>query len=100
VPHEGTFGNENLTSTCLYDIWHLTREGHIDLADLGHAIEAKWAFRGKKSADARAAFEAKEARYKKLWNARLSAQMAELPEFDEVYRAVRLALRQAGLIVK
>jgi predicted nucleotidyltransferase component of viral defense system len=84
----------------LYDIWHLTREGHIDLADLVHAIEAKWAFRGKQSADARAAFEAKKVRYKKLWNPRLSAQMAELPEFDEVYRAVRRALRQAGLIEK
>ena len=30
----------------------------------------------------------KEARYKKLWSARLAAQMAELPPFDDVYRLV------------
>ena len=32
---------------------------------------------------------AKETRFKKLWQARLSAQMADLPEFDGVYRSVR-----------
>lgn len=37
---------------------------------------------------------------KKLWAPRLSAQMVDLPEFTEVYRAVRRALRQAGLAGK
>jgi predicted nucleotidyltransferase component of viral defense system len=84
----------------LYDIWYLERGGHIDLADVVHAIEAKWAFRGKKRTDLRGAFEAKEGRYKKLWRPRLSAQMAELPPFEEVFRCVRRALRQTGLIGK
>ena len=39
---------------------------------------------------------AKEARYKKLWHIRLETQLAELPEFSGVYRAVQRALRQAG----
>jgi predicted nucleotidyltransferase component of viral defense system len=84
----------------LYDIWYLTRDDHIDLADLTHAIEEKWAFRGNRPPDVRGAFEAKEGRYRKLWDKRLSAQMVELPEFEEVYRFVRRALRQGGLIEK
>ena len=42
--------------------------------------------------------EKKEARLKALWDKRLAAQMAELPEFDGVFRAVRRALRQAALV--
>jgi hypothetical protein len=30
---------------------------------------------------------------------RLAAQIAELPEFDRVFRAVRRALKQAGLVM-
>jgi len=33
-------------------------------------------------------FVKKEARLRKLWHARLANQMAALPHFDEVYRAV------------
>jgi hypothetical protein len=43
-------------------------------------------------------FQKKEARLKKLWSTRLAAQMAELPEFDGIFRAVQRAFRQAGLI--
>ena len=82
----------------LYDIWFLAGNGHVVLGDVTHAIDKKWAFRKKKPADARQAFESKEARYKKLWNMRLSAQMAELPEFAEVFRFVRRAFRDAGII--
>jgi predicted nucleotidyltransferase component of viral defense system len=82
----------------LYDIWFLTSDGHVDLRHLTHALEKKWAFRGKKLADAREALDAKEARYKKLWEMRLAAQMAELPEFQEVFRVVRRALREAGIL--
>ncbi len=63
-------------------------------------MEKKWAFRKKKPADARGALESKEARYKKLWDVRLAAQMAELPEFAEVFRSVRRALREADIIGK
>jgi hypothetical protein len=33
-------------------------------------------------------FVKKEARLRKLWQVRLANQMADLPRFDEVYRAV------------
>ena len=54
-------------------------------------------FRQKELSDVKGGLIRKEARLKKLWNIRLSAQMATLPEFDEVYRAVSRELRQAGL---
>ncbi|GMU61810.1 MAG: hypothetical protein AMXMBFR34_35730 [Myxococcaceae bacterium] len=40
----------------------------------------------------------KEARYKKLWAVRLGQQLATLPPFDDVFRAVRRSLRDAGLV--
>ena len=81
----------------LYDIWHLTEHAHIELEHLKGPVEEKLAFRGKKLDDVRDELSAKEARLKKLWDTRLSAQMASLPQFDEVYRSVRRAFRQAGL---
>ncbi len=84
----------------LYDIWFLTSDGHIDLCDVIHAIEKKWEFRKKRLADARRTLETKEARYKKLWDVRLAAQRAELPEFVEVFRLVRRALREAMILEK
>lgn len=84
----------------LYDVWYLVNGQHVDLTDLGDAIEKKLEFRGKALADVRGQFLTKEVRYRKLWASRLSAQMVELPEFTTVYRTVRRALRQAGLIGK
>jgi len=81
----------------LYDIWYLAEEAHVDLDHLKGAVEEKLGFRGKKLDDVRGEFAAKEARFKKLWQIRLAAQLASLPEFDEVYRAVRRSFRQAGL---
>lgn len=84
----------------LYDVWHLVDEGHVDPADVVDAIRQKWAFRGKKLAEVRGEWAAKEPRYRKLWGLRLSGQMVDLPEFNEVYRTVRRAFRQAGLTRK
>lgn len=81
----------------LYDVWHLTGEGHVDLAEVVEAIEQKWDFRGKKLGDVRDEFAAKEPRYSRLWGPRLSGQLVDLPEFNDVYRAVQRALRRAGL---
>lgn len=81
----------------LYDIWHLTKEEHVDLSRLKGAVEEKLGFRGKKLGDVRGELAAKEARFKKLWQTRLAAQMASLPEFEEVYRSVRRAFRHADL---
>lgn len=84
----------------LFDIWYLLDEGHIDLRDVLHAVEKKWEFRGKNMADVRKEFATKEARYRKLWIPRLSAQVINLPEFETVYRAVHRSLRQSGVIGK
>lgn len=81
----------------LYDIWHLTTEGHVDLDQLKDEVEKKLEFRGRALTTLGEEFMKKEARLKKLWRARLAAQMAGLPEFDRVFRAVHHSLRQAGL---
>ena len=77
--------------------WFLVVGGHVDLHDLVKAIEQKWDFRGIKFEEATGEFQAKKARLKKLWKTRLENQMVELPEFENVYRSVQRAFRQAGL---
>jgi hypothetical protein len=89
-------------TTCwnLYDLWYLTANGHVRLPDLLESIERKLEFRGLTLARAGKEFGAKEARYKKLWQVRLEAQMADLPEFDVVCRTIKRALRQAGIATR
>ncbi len=81
----------------LYDVWYLVEGGRIDLAGIVEGVERKLEFRGKRLGDVRGELPAKEARYRRLWSARLSAQMVELPGFEGVWRSVRRAFRQAGL---
>ena len=66
------------------------------LADLVDSVVRTLEVRGLTLAQVGGQFAVKEARYRKLWQVRLAAQMAELPEFDAVYREVRRALRQGG----
>jgi predicted nucleotidyltransferase component of viral defense system len=82
----------------LYDLWHLSTNKYVDLADLSEAVDLKMKFRKKELSDVKGGLIRKEARLKKLWNVRLSTQMALLPEFDEVYRAILRELRQAGFL--
>lgn len=81
----------------LYDLWFLTSGGHVDLSVFDDPVARKLEFRGLTLAQVSREFAAKEARYRKLWQVRLAAQMAELPEFGAVYREVRRALRQVGI---
>jgi len=78
----------------LYDLWHLSGNRLVKPADLIEAVRAKAAFRSRTLNDAKDMFQRKEARLRKLWAVRLAAQMADLPEFDEVYRAVTRELRK------
>ena len=66
----------------------------MDLSDLIDPVARNLEFRGLTRSQIREEFTAKEARYKKLRRVRLSAQMAELPEFGAVYREVRRGLPQ------
>ena len=81
----------------LYDTWFLVSNGHVDLAMLAPEIDSKLEFRGRTTEGLDEELARKEKRYQKLWNVRLGAQMAELPEFDEVFRSVRRHLRAVGL---
>ena len=82
----------------IYDIWYLISHNHVDLASLRVELEQKLQFRGREIGDLGKEFLSKEARYRKLWDARLSMQMAELPEYGDVFRLVRREFRRAGLL--
>ena len=84
----------------LYDLWYLASEGLVDLASLLPEIESKLASRGRSRGAMSEELATKEARYKKLWTVRLSQQMATLPPFEDVFRATRRSLRDAGLITR
>lgn len=82
----------------LYDLWYLTQQNDaVALSECLEAIHVKLAHRGKKLENVRDEFYKKETRLKKTWETRLSAQMANLTEFDHVYRAVKRSLRQAKI---
>jgi len=82
----------------LYDLWYLTEYSHcVNLRDCLEATHAKLAHRGKQLDEVHEEFQKKEARLKKTWETRLSAQMASLSEFDNVYRAVKRVFRQAKI---
>jgi len=82
----------------LYDVWYLTAVENIDLTTLIPKVASKLEFRDRALAEMGDEFVKKEARLRKLWQVRLANQMADLPHFDEVYRAVRRSLRVAGLM--
>ncbi len=82
----------------LYDLWQLTEETKkVNLNECLPGVHAKLKFRGKVLGDVRADFEKKESQLKTKWETRLSAQMAILPKFDVVFRAVKRQLRQAKI---
>ena len=81
----------------LYDLWHLTSNEGIELGALAGGMRQKLAFRGKPCTGLADAIRAKEVRLRSLWEKRLGYQMAVLPEFEEVFRAVQRTLRQANL---
>jgi uncharacterized protein len=81
----------------LYDYWYLTSRAGVVADHLTDAICAKLDFRGQPCEGIEDKIRRKEARLKALWSGRLAYQMTKLPEFDDVFRAVRRTLRQANL---
>jgi len=81
----------------LYDFWHLTVNDGVELGHLVDAIRQKLEFRGKECKGIEDDILRKEPRLKALWSGRLAYQMSELPQFEEVFRAVRRELRRAKL---
>lgn len=82
----------------LYDLWYLVRGSHVDLARVRDVLGTKAASREQRGLDLAAELVSKEARLRRLWDVRLSSEAAHLPEFDDVFRAVRRALRAAGFL--
>lgn len=82
----------------LYDVWYLTEREKMTISLLIPEIKSKLEFRGRELVSMGEEFANKEARLKKLWQIRLANQMAELPHFEEVYRAVQRSFRTAGLM--
>ena len=80
----------------LYDLWPLVEHARVDLGQAAEAITRKLGARNQELRTLRGALHQKEPRYRRLWTTRLSAQVAILPDFDQVFRAVRRALRQVG----
>jgi len=81
----------------VYDLWYLTSNEGVELDQLVPAIREKLEFRGKPQHGLQAAIAAKEHRLAALWARRLTYQMAALPPFGQVFRALRRTLRQANL---
>ncbi len=81
----------------LYDLWHLTAHGHVSLDQVIEAVGRKLQARGQELKGLRGVIREKEGRYRRLWATRLSTQVAILPDFDQVFRGVRRALRQVGV---
>lgn len=81
----------------LYDLWHLTEHGHISLDQVTEAVGRKLKARRQELKSLRGVIREKERRYRRLWTTRLSTQVAILPDFDQVFRAVRRALRQVDV---
>ena len=81
----------------LYDLWHLTENGRVVLGQVREALGRKLAARGVDLRSLQGVLREKEPRYRRLWETRLSAQVATLPDFDQVFRAVRRALRPTGV---
>ena len=82
----------------LYDVWYLTAVENMHLTALIRKVASKLEFRDRALAEMGDEFVKKESRLRKLWQVRLANQMADLPHFDEVYRAVRRSLRVADLM--
>ncbi len=84
----------------LYDIYYLIEEQGVEIDFLIDDIDQKLRFKNSSLDERLGQFEKKEARLKKLWDKRLSAQMASLPEFDNVFRTVKRKFRQAGILTE
>lgn len=82
----------------LYDLYHLIGNQYVRLDELKKAVEEKMRFRGRELTGTREYIIRKKDRLKKLWKVRLSSQMMDLPEFDEVYRVLLREMRQAGYL--
>jgi len=80
----------------LFDLWYLLETTDIRLSELRPELNAKLAHRQRSLNGLEQAIASKDSRLQRLWIARLSHQMSELPAFDDVFRSLMRAIRAAN----
>jgi predicted nucleotidyltransferase component of viral defense system len=81
----------------LYDVWWLLESGRIELVAFVDDFVRKAEHKGHDPGRLYKALGQKQPRLERLWQARLSRQAQELPDFEEVMRTVRRHVRQLQL---
>lgn len=81
----------------LYDIWHLFNEQEINRDFLPAYVIEKLKAKGVSFDERRNNLAAKEAKIGKMWQQRLSQQVAILPDFGDVFRDVQRNFRQCKI---
>jgi uncharacterized protein len=81
----------------LYDIWHLFNEQEINRAFLPAYVIDKLKAKGVNFEARRNNLAGKEAKIGKMWEQRLSQQVAILPSFGDVFRDVQRNFRQCKI---
>ena len=81
----------------LYDLCHVLDITDIRIGELMHELAQKLDIRGRAVDGIAAAIGAKEERLRRLWTPRLGHQIGDLPGFDDVFRQMMRALREANL---
>lgn len=81
----------------LYDLWYLFDSFDLRISELRPELEKKLTFRQRHLEGLDEAIFKKQDRLKKLWSARLSHQMSNLPMFEDVFREVQRHIRAAEL---
>lgn len=82
----------------IYDLWYILEQGTVDMDFLTEGFLKKCEFKGLVPQDINNQIDEKEARYKKLWEKRLRNQLSQLPQFDNVYRALKRYVRKLNLL--
>ena len=78
----------------LYDVYWVLKKSTVDREFLYHDFLAKAEYKGHEPARLYEALGDKASRFESQWKARLGQQVQDLPQFDEVMRAVRRHVRQ------
>ncbi len=77
----------------IYDIWYLTEIHTLDILDVAYGYSDKARYKGLDPIHILHVLDNKEAKIRGAWHKNLSHQIAALPEFDLVWRAVRRQVR-------
>jgi uncharacterized protein len=78
----------------LYDIWYLLEQEHVEIEFLKSEFETKARHKGHDPGNFQAVWDRKEKQFGSLWKQYLSHQIADLPDFEAVCRALNRHFRR------